>query len=160
MFNLKEWRLKNKEKIALKNKQYALEHPDIIKKAQRNWNKRNVQKKRDSGKKWRDANPDFVRNHHLKQSYGITLEQYNQMFKNQNGVCAICGNPETKIDKQLNKLRVLSVDHNHTTGQIRGLLCDRCNLGIAFFKDNAEILNRASKYLNKGRIIQNTETGK
>jgi len=59
------------------------------------------------------------------------------MFKKQNGVCAICKQPETR--KRHNKVDNLSVDHDHSTGKIRGLLCYRCNLLIGLFKNNLEL---------------------
>jgi hypothetical protein len=156
----RQWRKENKEYIDLKRKEWALAHPKKVKRAQRNWTKRNRDKILKRNREIRAEHPERARNHHLKFAFGITLDDYNKMFQTQNGLCAICGQPETKIDKQKNKLRVLSVDHNHTTGQIRSLLCDRCNLGIAFFKDNAEILSSASNYLNKWNVLPNTETGK
>jgi hypothetical protein len=153
----KQWRKENKDYIDSHRKTWNDAHPDIVKKAKKRWAKKNHDKILKKNKQIRAEHPEKARKHHLKFAYGLTLDQYNQMLQDQNGLCAICGQPETKIDKQANRLKVLSVDHNHTTGQIRGLLCDRCNLGIAFFKDNSEILKSASNYLNKGRIIQNTE---
>lgn len=74
----------------------------------------------------------------LKLKYGITLEDYDNMFKSQNECCKICG---VKQDK------VLSVDHCHTTGKVRGLLCFNCNTGLGAFKDNIESLKNAIIYL-------------
>jgi len=68
----------------------------------------------------------------------MTLEKYNEMYKSQNGKCLICGTKK----KQLN------IDHCHSTGKVRGLLCFKCNVGIGFFKDNIKILKKAIKYLN------------
>lgn len=72
--------------------------------------------------------------------YGIkiTKEQYKQMVQAQNSVCAICLSRGT---------RDLDVDHCHSTGEIRGLLCQDCNLGIGKFKDRTDLLDRASAYL-------------
>ena len=88
------------------------------------------------------------KNSKLKQNYGITLEQYNQMFAEQKGLCAICGKKETT--KNQYGLRQLSVDHNHNTGQVRSLLCSNCNLLLGCAKDNKEILIKAILYLSKG----------
>lgn len=76
----------------------------------------------------------------LKKVYGISIERYNEMLKQQNGLCAICHNPPDKHEK-------LVVDHNHTTGHIRGLLCKHCNWGLGNFKDSSENLTNAAKYL-------------
>lgn len=58
---------------------------------------------------------------YLKRKYGISLGTYNTMFKNQNGSCAICKKPQSNFKK------ALSVDHDHKTGEVRGLLCFYCN---------------------------------
>ena len=92
-------------------------------------------------KKWRKDNPDKCRNTYLRKHYGITLEDYNRMYKEQNGVCAICGQEEPLSSSSL------AVDHDHETKKIRGLLCSKCNQGLGCFKDSQEILNKAFNYL-------------
>lgn len=94
-------------------------------------------------------NPEKQKNHDLKKKYGITLEEFKQKQIDQNNVCAICGNPEVDIDKRLNKVRELAVDHNHTTGQIRGLLCRGCNQGLGNFQEDTKRLQKAIEYLYK-----------
>jgi hypothetical protein len=81
------------------------------------------------------------RSRHYKNRYGITLLQYNEMFDNQNGKCAICDVSQEKQSKRL------SVDHCHMTGKIRKLLCDGCNKGLGHFKDKPELLLKAIEYL-------------
>ena len=91
----------------------------------------------------------FKKSHHkaqLKFRYNITLDEYDKLFEEQNGVCAICGKPETAINKHGTVWR-LSVDHKHNTNKIRGLLCIRCNRGIGFFEDNINYLINAINYL-------------
>ena len=83
----------------------------------------------------------------LKRAYGITLDEYEKLLSKQDKKCAICG-----IDnngKYRNKPRAFAVDHCHTTGKIRGLLCSDCNTGIGLLKDNINFLQSAIKYLNK-----------
>lgn len=70
--------------------------------------------------------------------YGISSIQYEQMFLNQNGACAICLQKSKKA---------LCIDHNHATKKVRGLLCHSCNKGLGIFKDNPENLIRAIDYL-------------
>ena len=72
--------------------------------------------------------------------YGITKEQYEQMHKNQNGVCAICKSTEKTGRK-------LAIDHDHETNKVRGLLCTKCNNGLGNFKDSKENLQAALNYL-------------
>jgi hypothetical protein len=74
----------------------------------------------------------------LKCLYGLSLDDYASMVQRQGGVCAICGNPP--------RVRNLSVDHNHNTGTIRGLLCDKCNLGLGLLGDH---LLQAQNYLQQ-----------
>jgi len=76
----------------------------------------------------------------LKRRFGITIEKYNQMLKQQNNVCCICGK------KCITKKR-LCVDHCHNTNKVRGLLCRKCNSGLGHFKDNKDILVSALEYL-------------
>ncbi len=79
--------------------------------------------------------------------YKITSIEYEQLVIAQNNKCSICDKPEISIDKTNGKLRDLSVDHNHETGKIRGLLCTGCNIGIGLFKENSQILKKAIEYL-------------
>lgn len=81
---------------------------------------------------------------HLKRMYGITLQEYENMLLTQNKTCKICGKTEMN-----NKNKVLCVDHNHVTGEIRGLLCGLCNSGLGKFLENKELLNNAIKYLTE-----------
>lgn len=99
-------------------------------------------------KKWREANPEKVKNSELKKSYGIDLTQYNQMHDNQNGVCAICQNKETAVAKD-GTIRLMPVDHCHVTGKIRALLCTTCNTALGGFKDDPALLRKAAEYIEK-----------
>ena len=87
------------------------------------------------------------KNSKLKRAYGITFDEYEELLSKQDKKCAICG-----IDnngKYRNTPRAFAVDHCHTTGKIRGLLCSDCNTGIGLLKDNINFLQSAIKYLNK-----------
>jgi hypothetical protein len=93
---------------------------------------------------------DYRKNWQLKNHYGITLEQYKEMLKEQNGLCAICGNPET--DKIGETLSTLAVDHDHETGRVRGLLCKKCNTAIGLFFENIDTIKKAIKYLKRKEL--------
>lgn len=80
------------------------------------------------------------RNYKLKDRYGITYDQYLDLAKAQNNVCAVCDNLEPQK-------ALLSVDHDHTTGVVRGLLCTNCNLGIGYAQDSIDILEKMIEYL-------------
>lgn len=108
-------------------------------------------------KAWREANPERAkenrrRNYELnkeknteystwynrKRKLGITKENYIELLEEQKGVCSICKQTCTKS---------LAVDHDHTTGKIRGLLCNSCNRGLGYLKDSVAILKAATSYL-------------
>jgi hypothetical protein len=74
----------------------------------------------------------------MRAKYGVEPEHYAQMLAAQGGVCALCGRAG---------VRKLCVDHCHTTGQVRGLLCDACNTSIGKLGDTAEALQRVADYL-------------
>lgn len=78
----------------------------------------------------------------LKKNYGITVEEYERLLASQNGVCAICEG--TSIQKNR---KFLYVDHCHTTGNVRGILCYSCNLGIGNFQDDTRKMEKAIYYL-------------
>jgi len=83
----------------------------------------------------------------LQKAYGITLEQYEEWNKCNDGLCHICDKPEVAFDKKASRLRALAVDHDKKTGLVRGLLCSVCNRGIGMLRHNANILNSAINYI-------------
>jgi len=85
-------------------------------------------------------NPTYAFERRLLRRFGITLIQYNEMLKEQNNLCAICKKTFEERGKPC-------VDHCHTFGTIRGIICDNCNIGIAKFADNIEFLKQAIVYL-------------
>jgi uncharacterized Zn finger protein (UPF0148 family) len=104
---------------------------------------------REYRKNWRNTKYKNYLDISLRTKYNLTLEQFDSMFKKQNGKCAICGfqfvdwkTPTTKGKKDIH------VDHNHSTNKVRGLLCSRCNVGIGLLKENISILQSAIKYLS------------
>lgn len=93
----------------------------------------------------------ITRNNTLKYKYGINIKEYNKMFENQKGLCAICNNSEIRLNNRGN-IRKLCVDHCHKTGKIRGLLCSNCNYLLGIAKDNIQTLSNAIKYLQSLQI--------
>jgi len=107
------------------------------------WAKKNKYPRHEYQVNYRIKNRSKIRGYGLKsrlKKFGLTLDIYKSMVKNQNGKCLIC--------EELSK-RNLCVDHNHSNGKIRGLLCQSCNLVIGNAKDNADILKSAIKYLQR-----------
>lgn len=82
------------------------------------------------------------RDYDWQYNYGLSPEQYFEIFQKQEGKCKICG-------KELPVGEYLHVDHNPETGEVRGLLCRECNLGLGSFKDNPESLQKAVEYLKE-----------
>lgn len=88
-----------------------------------------------------------AKNEHLRKRHGITLGEYLAMYERQGGACAVCGKVETVFDKRTGDIKALAVDHCHSSGVIRGLLCQRCNHGIGMLGDSAVGVARALAYL-------------
>lgn len=111
----------------------------------------------------RDANPDIALNSHLLRKFGITLARYNELLEQQGGVCAICGEPPASILGHVSRRQGcavrprLVVDHCHETGQVRGLLCTRCNRGIGFLKDSTTLVASALGYLQRAEVSGHLE---
>lgn len=82
-------------------------------------------------------------NYRVLREYGISLADYEEMEKSQDFKCAICGRPRSNIR--------LNIDHCHSTGKVRGLLCPFCNQGLGYFKDNIDSLLKAAEYLKKSK---------
>lgn len=93
------------------------------------------------------------KNRKLKYLYGMTINEYTAMLKDQGGVCAVCGNKETVINNKSAKLQTLSVDHDHKTGKVRGLLCTACNKGLGLLNDDLEVIIKAYEYLLKHKDV-------
>lgn len=96
------------------------------------------------------------RDTYMRRKYGITLQQYSELYSAQNGLCAICGTAgnnaaTTKTDHVGRGAAsgVLSVDHDHVTGKVRALLCQQCNHGLGNLQDSPELLRKAARYIEQ-----------
>jgi hypothetical protein len=121
-----------RERNAIRSREWQQAHPDRV---------------RDATRRWRAANPEQYRDAYLLRLYGIGLPEYEAMLAAQGGVCAICRQPETARARGGGP-RPLSVDHDHETGKVRGLLCLRCNRDLAVVEDGLR-LDRAMAYLRQ-----------
>src|ERR1035437_10621925 len=113
------------------------------------YNKRyaNIEAYRNKVRAKHAANPRLRKSIDLKSLYGIDIEQYEQMLRNQNGVCAICKQLETAVHNKSKQTVELCVDHCHKTGKVRGLLCNHCNRAVGALKDNPILCYSAGDYL-------------
>lgn len=102
---------------------------------------------------WQKENKDIILNGRLIRTFGITTEQYNDLLKKQNGLCALCKKPETAVNNKRNEIKKLAIDHDHITGKNRGLLCSRCNTALGSFKESIEFLQAAINYINQWNIL-------
>lgn len=104
--------------------------------------KANRDRIRDRQAKYYLVNKPKVASYQRKHAYGVSDEEYQALLLAQRGVCAICGTDQPGKGK-----RSFSVDHDHKTGAVRGLLCSACNVGIGFFQDSVELLRKAAAYV-------------
>lgn len=152
----RQYNAKNKEVISERAAEYYKQNREHIKKRSRENGPEYARKNRDRvntrQRKWRKTpmGQKKTRNKKLKSKYGITETDYNAMLLEQKGVCAICGQVETRICADGSSH--LSVDHNHSTGKVRGLLCNTCNTMIGLGKDSVDVLAKAIVYLEKERL--------
>ena len=122
---MRKYYLSHKKEWAIHNKEYAKKNPDKIKEISR---------------RWRKNNPEKTRNARFKYKYGISLEEYKALEKNQSGLCAIC---KKKNDRNL----VVDHIHNSSKAAIRGLLCDKCNCAIGLLMEDLKLIQRVHDYL-------------
>ena len=92
------------------------------------------------------------RNRKLKCVYGINEAIYNELLEKQGGVCAICHKPETAIYYRSGLVMMLSIDHDHQTGKVRGLLCTSCNHALGAFHDDIDFMRNAINYLSMNNV--------
>lgn len=128
----KQYYQKNIEKLRERHRVYSKTYiPDPER-------RKEYERRRKRPPSFRDSQYNYL----LKKKYGITLFQKLEMFEQQNGKCVIC-------DYSLVDVYQASTDHNHITGEVRGLLCDACNIGLGCFKDNGLLLQNAIAYLDR-----------
>ena len=96
-------------------------------------------------KAMKKENPEKYQSQHIVgrklRRYKMTPESYDEIFDKQKGLCLICETPLVK------HARGTHIDHNHETDEIRGLLCEFCNIGLGMFRESVQILHKASDYL-------------
>lgn len=130
----REWDLKNPGRRAELDRINAAKNPEQYR----------ARRRRDS-KNYGIRNPDKLFASSLRR-FGLAVEAYQQLLKAQNGVCAICQKLCTIYSR-------LSVDHDHATGKVRGLLCQACNTSIARMDESPVTLRRAAEYLEKTSCV-------
>jgi len=140
------WVADNPEKQQDSAKRYRAANPEKRKESGRQWREANADKLREMKHDWYLKNKDKVagqvRRAQLKR-YGLTEETYSQLFEGQGRACAVCRGDTPGSTKGWH------VDHCHTTGKTRGILCNHCNLMLGYAKDSKATLTNAVEYLRK-----------
>ncbi len=131
---MEKWHERNRERLRLDAKKRYAANREMYK-AQR--------------KAYRKANVTKVRDSKLRSAFGISIEEYEQRARDQNGVCAICRCAETETRHGV--VRRLCVDHDHATKKVRGLLCSHCNLALGYLHDDPLRAHSAENYLERHR---------
>lgn len=139
----KKYYLSHREQELKRSKKYHQDHKEEIKANARKQRKLHPEKGRVSWKKWyyahRVESIEHSKKKNLIYKYNLTSDQRDVLLIKQNYKCLIC-------DRSLLGIKQCT-DHSHTTGKIRGILCDYCNKGLGFFFDNPELMDCAAKYL-------------
>lgn len=121
------------------------------------WSRKNKDRLNAKARNKYKQNPQKERSRKLKQWYGVTQEQYDSLHLKQNGRCAVCNKTETH--KVWGKTSQLSLDHDHLTGRVRGLLCHSCNSCIGYGKESPTLLRNAASYLENHHPNKAREMG-
>ncbi len=160
----KAWREKNPEKQRELSERWIRNNPDKVREGNQRrgakyrdshreqirerckhysaeYRRKNPQKVKEAQAQWRSDNQAYDRERRLKYFFDLPIGSYPEMLARQNGGCAICGRAEETCGTSL------SVDHCHTTGVVRGLLCRDCNLGLGAFQDCTQTLRSAEDYV-------------
>jgi hypothetical protein len=135
----KEYLEKNKDRIRKKAKEYYLRNLEMFKEKTKRYS--TDPKRIAYRKKYREENKDKAKGYKLLKTYNITLNDYNEMFKKQEGKCSICKKHQNELKK------ILYVDHDHKTGKVRGLLCKNCNVALGYYEKYDT--NKFEAYLKK-----------
>jgi hypothetical protein len=140
----KEYLEKNKDRIRKKAKEYYLRNLKMFKEKTKRYSTN--PKRIAYRKKYREENKDKAKGYKLLKTYNITLNDYNEMFKKQEGKCSICKKHQNELTKPL------YVDHDHSTGKVRELLCSSCNFKLGILETvDRDIFDAYSKK-HKGEI--------
>ena len=130
---MQEYQEKNREKLRKQNREAYWQNKEWHHKYHKNWRKHNAR---------------LVRNTNYKRKFGITIDDFDEILKKQGGACALCGKHEWNGKR-------ISVDHDHNSGKVRGLLCNRCNTALGALGDTVESIEKVLQYL-KGNLILET----
>jgi len=139
--SLKIYREKNKEEIAARMKRWNEKNKESQKQKKHDRYLKNKEAVKERVKIYNNKNKTKIKLRYLKKYYNLTPKQYYELLNSQDYKCAGCGVPQEELNKPL------CVDHNHDTGEVRGLLCMKCNFTLGNVDDNPTILRQLIAYL-------------
>lgn len=142
----REWKKRNAEKLKAYQKLWRAENAEKVRRDKAQWDIDNREHRKEYAKQYKTKRPDYFVRKHLDYSYGITLEEYETMRESQRGRCAVCGKHEEETQRKR-----LFVDHSHSSGKIRGLLCQQCNTALGMVNEDTDILFALASYLEEHR---------
>ena len=135
----KKWRLSNPDKVRENTLQFHRNNPEYMPRYRREYYLKNV---------------DRSKARSIEKRYGIALEEYQKIIARQSGVCAICSVAPDPSRTGRGSVGTLTVDHNHETGVVRGLLCPQCNSALGLLRDSPTLIMRALAYLSAGGCFE------
>lgn len=137
----------NRETCLARDKRWRTDNPAKAAAKGRKWVEDNPERSAANRQKRHHRDPGYHRAYHLKATYGLSPAEYEELAREQSGLCGICGETESRVRK--GKLLPLAVDHDHKTGKVRGLLCMDCNRALGWFHDDLARIEGAVSYIRK-----------
>lgn len=141
----RRWCKENREKLREHSRKWAAAHPASVREKFRRWydaNKDALAQRRRATRKKEQRTKEAVSLYKRKRAYGITKEQFAKLLELQGGRCPVC-----IVALRRGTKNGLHVDHDHSTGVVRGLLCGRCNIALGYLKDDPRRARAAAEYL-------------
>lgn len=138
----REWKARNKECVQSYGKMWNEVNKELRKAMKAKWDKENPEKRKEHMDKLKTKRPDYFQVKHLGYQYGMSIEEYSLIAARQNNKCATCGKPAEETHRKR-----LFVDHCHSSGKIRCLLCQQCNTALGMVNDDISKLSALISYL-------------
>lgn len=138
----RQYHAEHREEINERARKWYAENPERGREIKRKWYARNREKVLATAREHYAKNPTLQREIYLKKEHGLTPTQYDAMNVAQQGHCKVCGRDDQR----------LHVDHDHTTGLIRGLLCGNCNRMVGLAGDDPAVLRQAADYIEQSTV--------
>lgn len=143
----REWKARNKAAVQEYSKLWNEANKELRKELKKKWDAENVAHRKAYAKEFKTKRPDYFKEKHLAYSYGMPIAEYEKMRMAQNCRCAVCGKHEEDTHRKR-----LFVDHDHSTGKIRALLCQQCNTALGMVNDDKDLLFALVGYLEEHKL--------